>query len=93
MAKKILSLKSTEMKKFFLFCYVFKILADFKQFDCRNKTSYAFKWYCTLFKMSPNPKILTNILGKFLNASSYLNPRNLYKSGPRFLCWQMLAEC
>ena len=82
MAKKILSLKSTEMKKKKFFCYVFKILADFKQFDCRKKTSYAFKWYCTLFKMSPNPKILTNILGIFSNAPSYLNPRNLYKSGP-----------
>ena len=83
MAKKILSLKSTEIeeKKVF-FCYVFKILADFKQFDCRKKTSYVFKWYCTLFKMSPNPKNLTNILGIFSNASSYLNPRNLYKSGP-----------
>ena len=82
MAKNILSLKSTEMKKKKFFCYVFKILADFKQSDCRKKTSYKFKWYCTLFKMSPNPKNLTNILGIFSNASSYLNPRNLYKSGP-----------
>ena len=50
-------------------------------FDCRKKTSYAFKWYCKLFKMSPNPKNLTNILGKLSNASSNLNPRNLYKFG------------
>ena len=32
MAKKMFSLKSTEMKKTKFDCYVFKILADFKQF-------------------------------------------------------------
>ena len=92
MAKKKFSLKSTEIKKKTFFCYVFKILADFKQFDCRKNTSYAFKWYCTLFKMSPNPKNLTNILGIFSNASSYLNPRNLYKSGPWFLLLNLISK-